>query len=644
MPWASPWRSSKIPEFTLDGMGLALGNGPVEIGGSLMRVRGTGRLEFDGSLLVRTAVFSLSAMGSYADLNGTPSVMAYAVLLYAIGGDPAFFITGLAFGFGVNRRLRLPPIEAVEKFPLIQAAMGKQSTGELSKRLRDYESPAPGSFWIAGGIKFSSYAMIESFALLSVSFGVEFEVGLLGLSRLSVPPLAKPADTIACAELAIRAVYKPADGVFSLEGRLTSESYIFSKSCRLTGGFAFFVWFSGEHAGDFVVTLGGYHPKFVRPAHYPIVPRLGVNWQVTTELAITAEMYFALTTSCLMAGGKLSVVYQSKSIKAWFIVFADFLISWKPFYYTADMGISIGIEADLGLFSIKFHLGVWLYLWGPEFAGRIDVDLTIISFSVRFGKPQTLPAPLKAKEFEETFLPGTVIASSLTGGLIREEKRLRVVNAHALELTIRSKIPATEFLGPIKPNLPDAKQSGVKKKLGIKPMGEQELVSKLTVRVVGLKDPDKNLDNLLAESIHIGAPDALWGPAAEQGKVRLPDAKGGTIKPETIDATAGLRISFKPLAPGGSLPPMPIQQFQFVNIPQPIPWDENLKFADPLTAGYSPGAKPESRLAALELVASPDVIKKRQAILGRARLRIAFRAEQGRPQQTRRAPLDLFPA
>lgn len=610
-----PLEIFKNPEFTLDGMGLALGSGPVEIGGSLTRVRGRGRLEFDGSLLVRTAVFNLSALGSYADLDGTPSVMAYAVLLYAIGGDPAFFITGLAFGFGVNRKLRIPPIEAVQNFPLIQAALGKQSTAELSKQLRAYESPAPGSLWIAGGIKFTSYAMIESFALLSVSFGVEFEIALLGLSRLTVPPLAEPEQTIACAELAIRAVYKPSEGVFSLEGRLTSESYIFSKSCRLTGGFAFFVWFSGEHAGDFVVTLGGYHPKFVRPAHYPIVPRLGANWQVTTEFAVTAEMYFALTTSCLMAGGKLSAVYQSKSIKAWFVVYADFLIAWKPFHYTVDMGISIGIEADLGLFSIKFHLGVWLYLWGPEFAGRIDVDLTIVSFSVRFGKPETLPAPIKAKEFEETFLPGTVIASSLTGGLIREKERLRVVNAHALELTIRSKVPATEFVGSIKPSPAEAKMAPARKKLGIRPMGEQELVSKLEVRIDGLKDGDKNPDNLLVETIQIGAPDALWGPSAEQGKVRLPDAKAGTIKPETIDATAGIRISFKPRIPGGSLPPMPIEQFKYVNMLQPIPWDEGLKFADPLTAGYSPDAKPESRLAALELVASAEVTKKRQEIL-----------------------------
>jgi hypothetical protein len=611
--------------FTLDGMGLAVGKGPVEIGGSLVRVPDAEllpgcKLQLDGALLIRTAVFSLSAIGSYADLNGTPSVMAYAVLLYAIGGDPAFFITGLAFGFGVNRRLRLPPIEEVQNFPLIQAAMGKQDADsilQLPKKLRDYVSPVVGNFWIAAGIKFTSYSMLESFALLSVSFGVEFEIALLGLSRMSVPPLAKKGDpTIACAELAIRAVIRPADGVFSLEGRLTSESYIFSKSCRITGGFAFFVWFAGPHAGDFVVTLGGYHPEFVRPPHYPIVPRLGVNWQVTDQLAVTAEMYFALTASCLMAGGKLSAVYQSKIIKAWFIVYADFLISWKPFYYKVRMGISIGVEADLGLFSIKFHLSVQVQIWGPEFAGRIDVDLTIVSFSVLFGPPETPPVPLTADEFKKTFLPESspVIASSLTGGLIREVtrktdgKELRVVNGHALELTIRSKIPVTGFLDPLDPIQPKALPKA--EELGINPMGKEKLDSKIKVSLDGLKGRQKDLDNLLVESIQIGVPEALWGPAKEEGKVPKPLPKA-----EIIKANAGLRISFKPRDPGGSLLPMPIRRFKFINIERPIPWDENIKFAKPLEAGYSPEAKPESRLAALEILASADVTAKRQAIL-----------------------------
>jgi len=33
-----------------------------------------------------------------------------------------------------------------------------------------------------------------------------------------------------------------------------------------------------------VITLGGYHPAFQKPTHYPEVPRLGLNWNVTSHL------------------------------------------------------------------------------------------------------------------------------------------------------------------------------------------------------------------------------------------------------------------------------------------------------------------------------------------------------------------------
>ena len=92
-------------------------------------------------------------------------------------------------------------------------------------------------------------------------------------------------------------------------------------------------------------------------------------------------MYFALTPSCLMAGGKLCAVYQSSSVKVWFIAYADFLLNWKPFYYLIDMGVSLGVEVDLGIFSIRIHLGAQLHLWGPEFAGLVQIDLTVITLT-----------------------------------------------------------------------------------------------------------------------------------------------------------------------------------------------------------------------------------------------------------------------
>ena len=161
-----PLEILKNLSFSLDGMGLSLGNGPVEIGGSLVRIPPSLQhptLQLEGVLLIRTAAFTFSAFGSYVDLNGTISVTAFAVLLRELGdptGTGAFVVTGLAFGFGVNRKLTLPTVEHVQDFPLVQAAMGKQGLQDLNllpAKLRDHVSPSGGNFWVAAGIKFNSF-------------------------------------------------------------------------------------------------------------------------------------------------------------------------------------------------------------------------------------------------------------------------------------------------------------------------------------------------------------------------------------------------------------------------------------------------------------------------------------------------------
>jgi hypothetical protein len=93
-----------------------------------------------------------------------------------------------------------------------------------------------------------------------------------------------------------------------------------------------YFWFDGPHAGDFVITLGGYHPLFKKPAHYPTVPRLGFNWQVGSVLSLKGEMYFALCAHAIMAGGRLEASFKLGSLWTNFIAEAHFLISWKPYY------------------------------------------------------------------------------------------------------------------------------------------------------------------------------------------------------------------------------------------------------------------------------------------------------------------------
>jgi hypothetical protein len=119
-----------------------------------------------------------------------------------------------------------------------------------------------------------------------------------------------------------------------------------------------------------------------------VVPRLGLNWKIDA-LSISGDLYFALTSSAVMAGGGLSAVWQSGGIRAWFDVEADFLLVFEPFHYYISAGIHLGASFTIDLLftslTISIHVGVGLEIWGPSFAGQATIDLSIISFTIGFG-------------------------------------------------------------------------------------------------------------------------------------------------------------------------------------------------------------------------------------------------------------------
>ena len=429
--------------------------------------------------------------------------------------------------------------------------------------------------------------MVDSFLLLSVSWGAEVEIGLLGLSRMTVPPMVEdPEKTIASAELSLRGVIRINEGLIQFEARLTENSFIFSRTCRLTGGFAFCVWLAGPHKGDFIVSLGGYHPAFVRPAHYPLVPRLGMQLQIGKELSITGEAYFALTTSCVMAGGKLSAVFKSGGIEAWFIAYADFLMNWQPFYYQAAMGITLGIALRLGAIALRLELSVDLKLQGPPFGGEARIVLWIISFTIPFGAPASVPRPLSALEFVKKCLPASkagpatisndaskaltaekspeVFSVRITGGLLREQeikgtnRTARIVNAHQLSLTVQTVIPCTGFGG-----VAEGLKAG--HPCGIRPMGKTNLDSVFSVTADGLI-PGKHIN---VSAITGNIPDAVWGISETKDDI-VPLPK--TPESKTIEAALGVSIVSIPQDPENSLPAIAIEKFNFERISKRVDW------------------------------------------------------------------------
>ncbi len=435
IPIGSPGDFSKY-SLDLEGMGLALKAGQVEVSGAFVKLAADEKStpkrlypEYNGVVYIKAGTFSITAIGSYAYIkendDGYASLFIFGALEGKLGGPAFFYVTGLAAGFGYNRGLVLPDMDGVADFPLVAAASDPKKLGGLppnpAKALQGLGSTVParrGNYWLAAGVRFTSFDLVSTTALLVVQFGQELEIALLGVSKITLPPPSAGETKVkwAYAELAMQVKLLPAKGFFSATAVLTPNSYVLDPACKLTGGFAFYVWFGdNDNAGQFVLTLGGYHPDFTPPPHYPKVPRLGFNWPLPGDVTISGEAYFALTPSAIMAGAGLQVLYSSGNLRAWFKAQMDALVSWAPFHYRLDISISIGASYRLNLLfvttTLKVELGASLSIWGPPMGGRVRINWYIISFTVSFGadeshQPETLKwANQDGTGFAQTLLP-----------------------------------------------------------------------------------------------------------------------------------------------------------------------------------------------------------------------------------------------
>ena len=404
----SPLKSFS-PKFGLQGLGVAYSAPPVEIAGALINLAPPGAtyIEFAGAVTIGTGTFTVQAFGYYGNKLKFSSMFLFGDLIYPFGGPPAFFVTGVALGFGYNSNLNIPTINQIQVFPFIQvlgnsAFFGPNPTpmDVLEKMILPdpktnltWVEPQQNSLWFGAGIMFTSFELVNSVAMIFVEAGADLVIALLGVSRAQFPqavPDLPNEPVYAYIELDLELRFAPTEGVFSLEAVLASSSFLLSKACVLTGGFAFYVWFgSNPHAGDFVVSLGGYHPGFTPPDYYPKVPRVGFHWSLDSTITIQGGTYFALTPAALMVGGALSATYQSGNLKAWFNAHADIIVRWKPFWFDAEIGITIGASYTMDLLftsaTFTLELGVDLELWGPPTGGRVSVHWYIISFSIPFG-------------------------------------------------------------------------------------------------------------------------------------------------------------------------------------------------------------------------------------------------------------------
>lgn len=411
--------------FHLGGMFLEFKEPELEIAGGFVNLPG-GSVNMIGEFIVKAGPYGLQGFGGYSDELGHPSLFIFLHLTAPIGGPPYFFVNGISGGFGINRNFVLPTFKQLSNYPLLPASSAIPTTNALSSQtneqkletmlqsllnLAQYFPVANGEYWFAFGLDVSSFKMINVSAILAIAFGVDLQIAVIGSASMTLPP--EEPEPIAYIQINFQVSYSTSSGLLAVMGVITPSSFFFDNLVHLSGGFAFYTWFTGDHAGDFVLTVGGYNSHYNRPKHYPVVPRMELRAGIDM-VNMVGQAYFALVPNMFMAGLDFKATADLGPISAWFDAGFDFLLGWKPFHYEAlayvDLGASFTIDLGFVKTKITINIGVEMNVWGPEFGGTARIDLSIISFTISFGA-QPKAAPLLEWDGFQQFLPSVPAAN-----------------------------------------------------------------------------------------------------------------------------------------------------------------------------------------------------------------------------------------
>ena len=375
----------------LHGLGLSMDTDVVKLAGFFAAVEGDNGTDYVGGAVVSVAgYFELSAIGGYTQLeDDTTSLFIFASLVAPLGGPPWFFITGVAGGFGYNRSLPAPGLMLDHPFLRVMRGEIAVGTGNAANDLKDLSIhfvAVKGQHWIAAGIQFIAFGFIYGKVVVAIGFGNKFSMQILGMASFGIEP-------ICYFEIGIEVTAD--EEKFIMRARLSPNSYVIHRDIfSLQGDFALCAWYADPHKGDFLFSIGGYHPLFEKPEHYPELIRVGARATVYDFVHLSVEVFFCCTPQALMAGAKASLWAEFAGIEAGLDVYVDVLMKWDPFFLRARLGVHVWF-----VFFGRHEIGVDLDIWTPEFGGKATIDLALVEFDIYFGADLDAPPPPPLFEF-----------------------------------------------------------------------------------------------------------------------------------------------------------------------------------------------------------------------------------------------------
>jgi hypothetical protein len=164
-----------------------------------------------------------------------------------------------------------------------------------------------------------------------------------------------------------------------IEGRLRDSNLV---EVALTGGFAFMLDWGNNP--QFLLSVGGYHPRYKKPARFPEIPRVTALIKRGEDIRLSCQYYQAITSNSYQIGLTAELVVKKGKARAYGFLGFNALLQFDPFYFETDIRISVEVSyRGRSFFGIEMEF----MLSGPEpwrAQGFAKIKVLFFSLKIKF--------------------------------------------------------------------------------------------------------------------------------------------------------------------------------------------------------------------------------------------------------------------
>jgi len=342
-----------------NGVGLALDASVVRGGGYLYLDYDKG--EYAGALeLVFSNFLSLKAIGLITTKmpDGSPG-FSLLIIITAEFGTPiqlgfGFVLVGVGGLLGLNRTMKLEELADGVRTGAVESIMFPTdviaNAPSIISDMKRFFPPLAGIFLIGPMAKLGWGTP----ALITASLGIIIEIPPGNIAILGVLKCILPDEDAALLVLQVKFI-----------GALEPTKKRLWFFASLFGSRVLFITLSGEmglliswgDAANFVLSVGGFHPKFnPPPMPFPVPQRVALSILNESYARLRVEGYFAVTSNTAQFGAKVELYFGLSVFSIDGHLGFDALFQFSPFYFIISFSASMSVKVfGIGLFSVRIR-------------------------------------------------------------------------------------------------------------------------------------------------------------------------------------------------------------------------------------------------------------------------------------------------